>query len=696
MRIYYLVLLFLAIVPSAIFAQGNSSQTVREKIIIPKTNLSPKIDGRLDEKMWEDAKVIDEFYQYTPQNGAKPTEKTVAYLIYDKDNLYVGFRCYDSEPDKIKATLSQRNMWQNNDYAHIYLDTYDNKRDNFLFMINPLGVQRNSSETIWRSAGIIDSLGWSGEMAIPFKSLRFPDQSEQIWGIAIGRNIYHKGEMVNSIDCRYEEDYNSKFMQVSGIKNISGGHNIEILPYGALRYSHGESLSERDGAAGLDVKLGLASNMVLEGSVAPDFSQVESDPFFVNFSPYEYKLTENRSFFNEGAQYFAQANPLFYSRRIENPGLMTKLTGKEGPWNIGALAAWDKPVSGEDRVIHALRFQRDILKTSKIGMMMSGFETMGDDYNRNVAIDGQFNHGAEQHFQFQLASSFNSGTSNNDNSLVLLNYRIQKIEGINYSFNYLDIGSNYNPQVGIVGQTGFRNPQIMMGYRWHLPEWGLESIMMSATGNYSHAYVGIPVRRSVDTGLSISTINKISAGVNVSIGEERSQLLIDDQYLWNDKMFSDNSFSLNIASTTGSVLDGSISYKESKRGLYIDNFTNQKEGVNKSFNLGFILKPTSKILIKNSTGFYQQRLNGDRSPLYEAWLLHNSFHYQITSHIFSKLIMQYNTLDNTNQNDLLIGYEFFAGSTIYLSYKELRHHIDNSFSRENYMVYFKMSYLFRI
>ncbi|MCK5821750.1 MAG: carbohydrate binding family 9 domain-containing protein [Bacteroidales bacterium] len=680
----------------SLYGYSQSSENARQKIVIPLTTLTPKIDGRLDEKMWEDAEVIDEFYQYTPHNGAQPTEKTIAYLIYDEKNLYVGFRCYDSEPDKIRASLTQRNLWQNNDYAHIYLDTYDNKRDNFLFMINPLGVQKNSFETIWRSAGIIDSLGWSGEIAIPFKSLRFPDQDIQTWGIVIGRNIQHKGEMVNSIDCRYDEDYNSKFMEASGMTNISEGHNLEILPYGAFRYSNGESFSESDGAVGLDVKLGLASNMVLEGSLAPDFSQVESDPFFVNFSPYEYQLAENRPFFNEGASYFTQANPLFYSRRIESPKAMTKLTGKEGPWNIGALAAWDAPLSGEEKLIHALRFQRDVLKTSRIGMMMSGFETMGTDYNRNVSVDGQFSNGYEQHFQFQLASSFNSNCSNSENSLVFLNYRIQKIEGVNYSFNYLDIGPNYNPRTGIVGQAGYRNPQLMLGYRWHLPEWGIESILMSAVGNYSHAYVGLPVKQSADASISVSTINKFNAGIKVSIGEERSQLLIDDQYTWNEKMYPGNSFSMNIASSTGSVIDGSISYIESKRGLYVNNFTGQQEGVNKSLNLGITLKPASNILIKNSSGFYQQRLDGDQNTLYEAWLFHNSFHYQITPHVFSKIILQYNTLNKTNQNDFLIGYEFFAGSTLYLSYKELRQYYDKALSRENYMVYFKMSYLFRI
>lgn len=669
---------------------------MRETFTIPRTNLVPEIDGILDDEIWDDAVIIDNFYQYTPENGAQPTERTVAYLIYDKDNLYVGIRCYDSAPERIRATLTPRNQWQNNDNVFIYLDTYDNQRDNFLFMINPFGVQKNSFETIWYSDGLIDSLGWSGEMAIPFKSLRFPDRIEQSWGIVIGRNIYHKGENLNSVDCDYNENFYTKFAKAIGIRNISEGHNIEILPYGAIRYSHGEDFSEKDAAIGFDTKFGLATNLILEGSFAPDFSQVESDPFFVNFSPYEYQLAENRSFFHEGANYFALPNSLFYSRRIQSPKIMSKLTGKEGPWNIGAIAAWDVHGYNNEKFIHALRLQRDVFRTSKIGMMISGFETKTKKFNRNFSIDGQFSKGAEHHFQFQLASTFSSKISNNENFLIYLNHRISKIEGINYSFTYLDIGPNYNPQTGIVRLKGYRNPTISLGYRWHLPQWGVESVIFSTHGNYSVAYGGLKVGSSGGASASLSTINKLSASISLSMGDERSQLIIDDQFVWNGNIYPSSKFSVSFGSATGSMIDGNISYLVNKHALYVDDFTRQHDGIDKNLNIGLILKPLSNFLIKTTTGFYQQKLIGEANTFYETWLLNNSIKYQITRNIFSRLIQQINTQDKTQQIDFLIGYEFLAGSAFYISYKELRNYEYDSFDRENYMIYCKMSYLFRI
>ncbi len=682
-----------------LFSSGyaeNNRNYARPVITIPQTSQSPEIDGTLDEKIWQGAAVIGEFYQYTPQNGAAPTEKTVAYLVYDEDNLYIGLRCFDSEPDKIRATLTPRNQWQSDDNAFIYIDTYDNQRENFLFQINPLGVQKNSFDTIWHSAAIIDSLGWSGEMAIPFKSLRFPARKEQSWGIVIGRNIYRKGEIINSVDCRYDDDFYSMFAKARGIRNISDGHILEVLPYGAIRYSQGKTYVERDAALGFDAKFGLAPNLVLDGSFAPDFSQVESDRFFVNFSPYEYQLAENRPFFNEGASHFALPFSLFYSRRIENPKMMGKLTGKEGPWSIGALTAWDAPISGDEKMVYALRLQKDVFKISKIGMMMSGFESGGNTYNRNFSIDGQFSQGAEHHFQFQLATTFNSDIPKNENFLLYLHHRIQKVEGINYTFTYLDIGPNYNPQTGIVGQTGYRNPQLSLGYRWHIPDLGLEFVNISTHGNYSEAYGGLKVGRSSGASFSIGTINKLNASLSISTGEARSQIIHEDQFIWNDNKYPVTNFSMSFGTATGSLIDGNIGYYKSQRALYVENFTEQREGIDQSLTLGFTIKPTPNILIRNSDSFYQQKINGETGVLYETWLLNNSIHYQISRNIFSRVIQQLDTRYKSQQIDFLIGYEFFAGSTFYISYKELRNYHRYSFGRENYMVFSKLSYLFRI
>jgi len=693
--ILWIIQISLLLLISNVFSRGSRNYS-RPEITIPQTSQTPDIDGSLDEEIWKDAIIINDFYQYTPQNGALPTEKTIAYLIYDRDNLYVGLRCFDSEPDKIRATLTPRNQWQNDDNAFIYIDTYDNQRENFLFQINPLGVQKNSFDTIWHSAAIIDSLGWSGEMAIPFKSLRFPNRTEQSWGIVIGRNVYRKGEIINSVDCRYDEDFYSMFTKAEGIKNISEGHTLEFLPYSAMRYSRGKSFVERDAAFGFDTKFGLATNLILDASFAPDFSQVESDRFFVNFSPYEYQLAENRPFFNEGAAHFALPFTLFYSRRIENPKMMGKLTGKEGPWSIGALTAWDIPVSGDEKMVYALRLQKDVFKTSKIGMMMSGFESGRNKYNRNFSIDGQFSHGAEHHLQFQFATTFNSDLPQSKNSLLYLNHRIQKVEGINYAFTYVDIGPNYNPQTGIVGQTGYRNPRISLGYRWHIPALGLEYVNIATYGNYSEAYSGVKVGRSTGMSFSIGTISKLNASLSISTGEARSKIIRDDQFIWNESKYPAQSIGLSLGTATGSLFDGNIGFYKSQRALYVDSFADQREGVDQSLVLGFTIKPSSNIIIKNSDSYYQQKINHDTYILYETWLLNNSIHYQITRNIFSRVMQQLDTKYKSQQIDFLIGYEFFAGSTFYISYKELRNYHGYSFGRENYMVFGKMSYLFRI
>jgi len=683
----FIILLFFAG-----FAQSGS----RQVYLIPQTIQSPAIDGKLDEKTWKHALVIDEFYQYTPENGAPPTEKTVAYLMYDQNNLYVGLHCFDSEPEKIRATLTPRNQWQTDDNAFIYIDTYDNKRENFLFQINPLGVQKNSFDTIWLSAARIDSSGWSGEMAIPFKSLRFPDREEQSWGVVIGRNIYRKGEIINSVDCAYDEDFYSVFSKVEGLSDISYGYNIEILPYGAVRYSKGESFLEKEAALGFDTKLGIATNLVLEGSFAPDFSQVESDRFFVNFSPYEYQLAENRPFFSEGAPYFSLPYTLFYSRRIENPKIMGKVTGKEGAWNIGALTAWDQPHVLDERMVYALRLQRDVFETSKIGMMASGFETPAGTYNRNIAVDGQFSRGAEHHLQFQLAGTFNSNISAHENFLIYINHRIQKVEGINYSLTYLDIGPNYNPQTGIIGLTGFRSPQLSLGYRWHLPDWGLESASISGYGSYSEAYEKIKTGNAAGLSLSVSTISKLNASLSFSSGQERAKIVSDDQLRWNETIYPFSQFSLSLSTATGAVFDANLSFSNSQRALYFENFSSQKAGTDRNLTLGFTVKPAANLIIRNSDSFYQQKFNDENNMLYETWLLNNSIHYQLSRKIFSKLIQQLDTRLNSQQIDFLIGYEFFAGSTFYISYKELRQYESFWAGRENYMIFGKMSYLFRI
>ncbi len=697
LKIFFVVIPFLQLVLFTHSLQAQMTEDfVREEYTIPFINVVPLIDGKVNDLVWKQALVIDDYYQFTPINGAPPSEKTVSFLYYDKNNIYLAFRCYDSEPSQIRATLTPRNQWSSNDNAFIYLDTFDNKRDQFLFMINPLGVQWNSFETIWFSAAKIDSMGWTGEIAIPFKSLRFPNADEQQWGFVLGRNIYRRGEILNSINVREDDDFYAMFPAAIGLKNLPRNSNLEFLPYGAAKQSEGKDFKDQDAAIGLDVKYGIASNLILDASIAPDFSQVESDPFFKNFSPYEYQLAENRPFFNEGNTFFALPYSLFYSRRVENPRLMLKLTGKEGPWNIGVINAWDDQISGSDRLIHAERLQMDILETSKLGFMFSGIED-GHIYNRNLAVDGQISKGMNHHLQFQFALTFNSSVDSKNNTLFYLHHSITPYQGFSYSFNYIDIAPDYDPKTGIIGQRGFRNPSISLGYIWHIPDWGIETLTLSSSANYSRSYGGLDIGKGGGINFGCYFIKKVNIGLSFSRNMGRSQIVKDDNLVWNEKTFTGNSTSLSVSSNTGSVFDGNISYSYSTgTGIYVNEFREQVPGKNQGLGFGLNVKPISKLTIKNSTNWYRQTLNGIDEVLYNIWLVRNSIHYQLTNHLFSRIVQDIDISNNSQLFNILFGYEFQAGSTFYVSYQELRENFNREFTRQNYIIFGKMSYLFRL
>jgi hypothetical protein len=690
----YGVIITLLVLSISSFAEERSS--ARPQFLVPQLAVAPHMDGKVDESVWQKALRIDTFYQFTPNNGEPPSQKTLAYMYCDANNLYIAFRCFDTEPDKIRATLAPRNQWSNNDNAFIYLDTFDNKRDQYLFMINPLGVQYNSFDTLWKSAGRIDSLGWSGEMAIPFKSLRFPSDPQQAWGFVLGRNIYRRGEILNTVDARYDDDFYAMFPKAIGLGRATHNHNIELVPYGAARRSRGTTAKEQDAAMGIDGKWGLSSNMVLDVSAAPDFSQVESDPFFVNFSPYEYQLAENRPFFNEGSAVFSLPYNLFYSRRIENPQLMLKMTGKEGPWNMGVINSWDDPSSGQNRFYHVERLQKEVFHTSKIGVMMSGYEA-AQDYNRNLSLDGQLVRGMYRRLNYQLATTFNAQQDKTDNYLIYLQHSMAPYQGMSYGFNYVDIAPQYDPKSGIIGLRGYRNGGVSWGYSWHLPQAGIELLSLSTSGQYSRVYNGLDLNRGGGLSLSCSFINRMNLAFSLSKSAGRAQIRQNDDLVWNDKMFTSNSYAVSASSQTGSSFDGSVSYSYGHGGgIYLNDFQDQEAGSVQSAGLALIFKPLTNILLKNSTSWNKQVLAENGYVQYDNWLLRNSVHYQITHNWFSRIVQDYDVTLKSQLLDFLVGYEFHAGSTFYVSYKEFRRNLLHEPEREHYVIFSKFSYLFRI
>ena len=358
---------------------GQADPSSRPQIQAYRTARAPHIDGSLDDPVWRDAQAIEAFLQREPLAGAPASERTLVRILYDDDNLYFGFRCLDSEPDKIIANRMQRDAaLDENDNIQIILDTYDDRRGGFFFSTNPLGARRDallsnegrtrneSWDCVWTCRTSRDAGGWSAEIAIPFDQLRYTAAAEALWGINLGRVIRRKNEDVYVAPppqvYGFRGGYRtSRLAALRGLGQLRVRPRPEITPFAV---AGSEKAFEDSGSAlqnnldmGLDFRYRLASSLSASLSYKTDFAQAEADQEQVNLTRFSLFFPEKRDFFLEGASIFdfgerlersgGTVRPptlLFYSRRIgiqdghHLPVLLgSKITGRVGSYEIGAL-----------------------------------------------------------------------------------------------------------------------------------------------------------------------------------------------------------------------------------------------------------------------------------------------------------------------------------------------------------------------
>src|SRR5215472_14862665 len=369
------------------------------------------------------------FIAREPADGAQPTQDTDVYLAYDDRNLYAVFICWDREPDKIRARMTRREDIFSDDSAEIMIDTFDDARRGYAFAANPLGIQWDalwtegsigngqpsdysgfdqSFDTVWNSEGRLTSQGYMLLMSIPFKSLRFPSIDKQQWKIILNRGIPRTNENIfwPRISNRIQGRFNQAATAI-GIEHISPAHNIQLIPYGLLRSFR--DIDQRDTnnpffnnssmqpQAGLDAKFILQDSFVLDATINPDFSQVESDqPQITVNQRFAVFFPEKRPFFLENSNYFTSPIDLVFTRNIGHPEFGLRLTGKSGPWALGLLATDDRapgealpptdPHAGDRATYTIARVSRDILEQSTVGAIFTDRE-FGGGYNRVGGMD---------------------------------------------------------------------------------------------------------------------------------------------------------------------------------------------------------------------------------------------------------------------------------------------------------------------
>ncbi|MEX2182208.1 MAG: DUF5916 domain-containing protein [Gemmatimonadaceae bacterium] len=306
-----------------------------------RADVAPVLDGKADDEIWRLAPPITQFRQHEPVEDADARYRTEARVGYDAKYLYVFVRAYDPAPDSVMSFLSRRDARTQSDYIHVMVDAYNDKRTGFRFTVNPMGVKRDvyisndgnedlSWDGVWEVATAVDADGWTAEYRIPFNQLRFPAAEEHTFGFAIWRDVARHNERISwPVYRRSRTGFVSQWGEVSGFAGIASPRRLEVLPYSvatnAARPTGTTFERQQTFTLGADVKYGITSNLTLDGTVNPDFGQVEADPAVLNLSAFEQFFEERRPFFLEGAGTFSFANNLFYSRRV---GRAPQLSGQ--------------------------------------------------------------------------------------------------------------------------------------------------------------------------------------------------------------------------------------------------------------------------------------------------------------------------------------------------------------------------------
>ena len=468
---------------------GRLGQT---NVALPKLEAAIVVDGRLDEPVWMNAAVLDGFSVYQPADGRPAPDSTEVRVWYSSDAIHFGIRAY-ADPGTVAATLADRDRIASDDNIELHLDTFHERNRAFVFIVNPLGVQADgtksegggfipgsnvgpgqndlSADFVWDSRGRLTPWGFEVEVRIPFASLRYPSAAVQTWGLQVDRHVQRNG---------YEETWtparraSASFIAQSGtLEGLSGmrhGQMVELNPEltnttrGAAccaptldRWSYSS-----DPQLGGNARWAMGSNFVLNGTIKPDFSQVEADATqvaaderFALFYP------EKRPFFVEALDQFNVPNQLVYTRTIVQPDAAVKLTGKVARADVALLSARD-----QERFANIVRLRQGIGEQSQAGLLYSGRAGQGRN-NHVVGADTKIVFGRIYFASLQAVQSFTAVNGVSTSGPMWEAVVDATNRGWGFHYNVLGIHRDFRTDNGFLPRTGYVKPNAANRFTWY-------------------------------------------------------------------------------------------------------------------------------------------------------------------------------------------------------------------------------------
>ncbi|MFC2168999.1 DUF5916 domain-containing protein [Acidobacteriota bacterium] len=687
-----------------------------------KTDVPPVIDGVLDDPVWQKAPYETGFKTFHPDYGIDMVEKTLVYYAHDLENLYFAFRCFDSQPDQIKASINSRDNIRPDDWICLNLDSFNDQQSLYALYCNPMGIQGDSRfeggvedfsvDVVWYSSGRIDAKGYVVELKIPFKSIRFSHKEPVEMGVIFERKINRASEAGTYPPLDPDQGPNfltqTRTLVFYDIKHYTLFELLPAVTYNRRSFADKGKLTSAGGSGDLSLtaKYGLTSRLILDGSYNPDFSQVEADAGQVDFNlRYALFFPEKRPFFLEGLEKFnyGGSDPgdpiraIVHTRRIVDPLVGLKLNGRVGDKNsLAFIYALDELADSEDEDyahFSIFRYKRALSKDSFIGGMYTGRDRkMG--FNRVMGIDGQLRLTPSSIFGYFafLSQTKTEKTSPGENGHALGLHYLYNTRDMVLMFGFQDITKDFQTETGYMTRAGVS--RLRSGFLWMFYPRSkiIQRIdpMIHSTqikDKFSNLY---ETYNSFDLRFVLQRNSSIQVG-----GSYATEVFLGEK-------FKTSKLRVSCRSQLTKQFFVSLDFKYGQKIRYIEN-PYQGKGSDASGTITFL--PSEKLHLDLRLSFSNFSRESDSKTEYSYTIIRSKNTYQMNKYLFFRAIVEYNSFRRRLITDFLASFTYIPGTVIHVGYGALYEKIKwdggeyrdaDRFLETERGFFFKASFLWRL
>jgi len=683
-----------------------------------RTPHPPVIDGFVNDPEWSLAEEVSDFMQRDPDNGQPGSERTVARVLFDEENIYLSFMLYDSQPDRITARdLRRDSRMETDDSIAVILDSFNDQRNGFIFQVNPLGTKydallRNESQINsdwdekWEAAAQITDEGWQVEIAIPWRALRF-QAGTHTWGIDFRRALKRRNEEMAWSNYRrgFRITQISQGGSLIGLEDLGLTQRFRFQPYasgGGMKVNASdEPFTDATGDIGIeDFKVQITPNLTADFTANTDFAQVEDDTERVNLSRFSLFYPEKRDFFLESANNFAfgpsqrgHGGPslsLMHSRRVglvegESVPIIygAKMTGKIGSTNLGLMNVQtnDSEFAPSENYT-AIRVRQDVFERSSVGVLVTNVQG-GGDHNRVMGVDGTF-----RFFDYLSIAGYYAGS---DDSRIEGNPYVGAFSaGWNsdlweLSGGYQVIDDDFESKLGYVRQTGIKSQNYRASWKPRPERWeAMRQIRFSTSMNYLTDMSGEKLSSEMEASVDFSL--ESGDGINFNYGRQFDRLDYEfepsegvtipiGEYEWDEWRVFGRTYSARKVSGRFWVSGG---------GYYDGTRLSASPGVTVRFNEKFTLSPSySYNTVDLPTGSFDTHTVSLRTV------------YNFNDQWLTNALVQYNSVSGRMSIFARLQYVLRGGfDNIFLVYKQSAYHYGDYDGQMDHQILAKVTYSF--